>query len=706
MMIKRRRSILRAATALMTGIVAVDAGMAQAQEAAPAESVEQSLVLDAITVTARRREEKIQNAPVSVTVIPGSDLGKGRVDTMEDAAFRAPNVLFNGQGGPLSIRGVTSLGIAGGVDRQPAVGMFLDDVYLARPLGYPVILEDLERVEIVRGSQSTLYGKNTIGGAVNLLSREPGERTGGEISASLGTHLDSRIKAAFETPITGTDLAVRGVAAWSGNQGYIRNLPTQSRVSDTDVFFGRFVAAGAVGDNTRIKIIGDYTRDRGDGGLWYAPLPLASNKWADHDFKPENRVDSGGVSLRLDHDFSAARLTSITAFRSYHMKSFLDGDFTPTPYIVQGQKDTQRQFSQELRLSSPEGQEHFRWNTGVFYMRERFEGTQYFDLAAVPRDLMSRDAFKQTADTISVFGEASYFLTPKLEITAGARYTYDHKSTTSEISTPSGTYMFGMPGRVRDTVSFSNVSPEASLTYHFSDGNIVYGKISRGYKSGGISPYIEDDGSANRYDPELTTSYEVGAKATSSDGRFTLAASLFYIDWKDQQAVIYTTPFTRVYRNAAAATSKGFEVEATAELVRGVSLRAGYGYTDAAYDDFIDTVMDMDYTGNPLPFAPRHSATAGLLFRHEMANGLLLKAGLDYAFRSSYSFTSDNSYRQSATHLLDAHVGFEKDDWKATLWAKNLTDEHYLKNYFNYSGTPMGVAAPGRTVGVTVAREW
>ena len=702
----KRHAALRAATVLAaTGLVLIDAGSPAAQEQEAGGTTSGATVLEQIVVTARRREEKIQEAPVAVTAIPAEDLGKGRVDTMEDAAFRAPNVLFNGQGGPVSIRGVTSLGISGGVDRQPAVGMFLDDVYLARPMGYPFILEDLERVEVVRGSQATLYGKNTIGGAVNLISREPGDTAGGEFSATIGTDLDRRFKAAFETPIEGTDWAVRASAAWSGNRGYIENLVTGEDVSDTDLFSGRIVATGEVGDGTKIRIIGDYTRDRSDGGLWYAPLPLAFDHEATHDFEPENRVDSGGLSVRIDHEFETVRLTSITAFRGHEMSSYLDGDFTATPFIGQAQEETQRQFSQEIRLSSLDD-DVFRWSGGLFYMHEHFEGTQYFDLAAFPRDVWSRDVFEQSADTVSVFGEAGYFLTPQWELSAGGRYTYDRKSTTSEISSPSGSFMFGTPGRAEGDVSFSNVSPEAALTYHLSEGNIAYAKISRGYKSGGISPYIEADGTENRYDTETTTSYELGTKATSADRRLTLAASLFYIDWKDQQAVIYTTPFTRVYRNAAAATSKGLEIEATAQLTEEFGLRFGYGYTRAGYDDFVDTVMGAVYTGNDLPFAPRHSISAGLRFERELEAGAVLKAGLDYTFRSSYAFTADNGYRQEPTHLVDAHIGIEKDGWSASLWAKNLTDERYLKNYFSYSGTDMGVAAPGRTIGITLAKVW
>lgn len=703
MNIRRARPLL-ATSALTASALLLLVQPTHAQDAtSPAEPATQATVLQPITVTARRREEKIQDAPVAVTAIAAEDIAKGKVTTLEDAAFRSPNVLFNGQGGPLSIRGVTSLGISGGVDRQPAVGLFLDDVFLARPLGYPVLLEDLERLEVVRGSQATLYGKNTIGGAINLISKEPGNTASGEISTTIGTDLDRRVKAAYETPLGDSGFAVRGVASWSAANGYIDNLG--SDVSDTDSFNGRFVITGEIGDGTRLKVIADYTRNRDDGGLWYAPVAKAFDFKVAHDFETENSVDSGGVSVRLDHGFDGFDVTSITAMRGHEMSQYLDGDFTATPDYGQAQVETQRQFSQDLRFTS-NGAGPWRASGGLFYMHEKFDGTQYFDYANLDRDIWSRDVFEQSSDTWSAFGELGYFVTPELELSAGARYTYERKSTSSEISTPSGTYMFGYPGRAEGDVSFSNISPELSATYHLSEGNIVFGKISRGFKSGGISPYIEEDGSANAYDPETTTSYEIGTKATSDDGRFTMAASLYYIDWKDQQAVIYTSPFTRVYRNAAAATSKGFEIEGTAQITDALGVLAGYGYTRAVYDDFVDSVQGEVYSGNAMPFAPRHSFNAGLRWESELDNEIRLTAGLDYTFRSSYAFTANNAYRQGATHLFDAFVGVEKNGFSATLWAKNIGDERYLKNYFSYSGTDMGVAAPGRTVGITLAKKW
>jgi iron complex outermembrane receptor protein len=664
-----------------------------------------TIALDPVEVTARRREEQAQDAPVAVTVVPSEDIGRGKVDTLEDAAFRSLNTIFNAQGGPLAMRGVGSLGISAGVDRQPGVGLFLDDVFVARPFGYPTYLDDTERVELVRGSQSTLYGKNTIGGAVNLVQRNPGQRLGAMVEGSLGTGPGGRLRASFDAPIAGSELGVRGFASWTGQRGYITNENGGPKGGDADSFATRFVALGLAGTATTLKLSVDYQRNRDDGGLWYAPLSQAYNYRADHDFKPTSKLDIGGVTARVDHDFANVRLTSISALRGHEMTSFLDGDFTAMPMIGQGQTESQRQFSEDLRLSGTIGQ-RLRWTGGLFYMYERFDATQYFDLVSVPQDLWSRDAFNQTANTYSAFGELGYNLTEALELVGGLRYTYETKSTTSEISSPSGTFMFGMPGRASGRMSFNNWSPEIAANYRFAPGKLAFAKVSRGFKSGGISPYIEANNQPNKYEPELTTSYELGVKTAWLGDRLNLNGSLFYIDWKDQQAVIYTSPFTRVIRNAAAATSKGLELEAAMRVTEALTLTAGYGWLDAKYDDFVDTVMNQNYSGKQLPYAPRTSLSAGMRWRSKLTEGWHLVAGADYAYRSQYGFTPDNNYRQPQTNIVDARIGVEGDHWSASLWTKNLLDEKYLKQYFNYAGTDMGVLAQGRTVGVTVSARW
>jgi iron complex outermembrane receptor protein len=675
--------------------------------AAPAQQIldeQKAVTLEGIVITARRFEERLQDAPVAVTALGAQELRPDRSDTLEGATMRSPNLHFNAQGGPVSIRGITSLGISGGVDRQPAVGLFIDDVYLARPMGYPQLTWGLDRVEVVRGSQSLLYGKNTIGGAVNLVLPTPDGTRGGEVLAGAGGKGGRRASLSWQAPLS-QDFAIAASLAWSGSDGYIHNRADGRTVADGDAASARFVLAGTFANGTRVRLSADYGRDGSDGGLWYAPLGLADAFEADHDFVPKNQVTGGGIALRLDHDFGGMELASITGWRGHDMDYWLDGDFSAAPYLVQGQTERQRQFSQEFRLASG-GDMPLGWRAGLFYMREDFRGTQFYDYASLSRDLLSLTDFNQKTTTASAYGEITWKPSEIWEILAGARYTSERKSTTSEMASPSGSNMFGAPGRAQGRISYDDFSPELSVTRRLGPQSLAYAKLSRGFKSGGISPYIEADGSANRYDPEKTTTLELGWRTGAADGNWTLAATAFYTDWKDQQAVVYTSPVTRVYRNAAAATSKGVEIEAAARLDPEWRLTFGYGYTDARYDDFVDSVMGQDHSGNPMPFAPRHSISLGLDWVRDLADGRQLTAGLDYSFRSSHSFTPDNAFRQAAVHLLDMRIGIEAGGWSASFFARNLTDERYLRNYFDWGGTPYGVAAPGRTVGFLLGRRF
>jgi iron complex outermembrane receptor protein len=339
-------------------------------------------------------------------------------------------------------------------------------------------------------------------------------------------------------------------------------------------------------------------------------------------------------------------------------------------------------------------------------MHEWFEGDQFYDMAALPRSLWSATTFDQESDTVSVFAEGTYAITPTLDVIGGLRYSFDHKTATSETSSPSGTGFMGASGRVSARESYHGLSPELTLRYRPTESVLTFAKVGRGYKSGGISPFIDAGNTPNRYDPETTTSVEVGAKTSWFDDRLRVNGSLFYTDWREQQAVIQLTPTTRVIRNAASATSKGAELEASLLLMEGLTLGANYGFLHARYDEFTDSVLGRDYSGNALPYAPEHSAGLNLDWTHPLVDDLDLKGGLSYAYRSSYAFSPDNAYRQTPTHIVDARIGVEGNGWSVDLWAKNLSDERYLTQYFDFGGVDTGVAAEGRVLGLTVAAQW
>lgn len=652
--------------------------------------------LEPITVTARFKDENLLASPTATTALGAAALDDPKNATLIDLTNRAPNVSFNNHAGPIVIRGVTSQGLSGGVDRKPAVGLFLDGVYLARPLGYPSFTNDLERVEIVRGAQSTLYGKNTIGGAINLITTAPNDGAGNKARLRFGSDGLRGGEVSFDTDL-GDNFANRTTILAERSDGYLRNTTTNRKVHGVDRKFIRSTFTGQIGDMTEMALSFDYGRDDSDGGLWFTPVAKALKFETDHDFLPTHERTMGGISLRLEHEFDNFALTSITAYRGHEYDHALDGDLGSTNFLGQAQTEKQRQFSQELRVSSL-GDQAVDWRAGIYYLHEDFDAAQFYDMTSFARSLWSSGRFDQTAKTIAVYANADWEINESWELSAGARYTRETKDALTEITSRSGTGFFGALGSANGRNSYTDLSPEVALSWRPDDQTLAYGKISSGFKAGGLSPFLESNGTSNTYKPEKTLTAELGYKFLLNK-QFSLAATAFYTDWKDQQVVIYTGPTTRVYRNAASATSKGVELEAAWQASDAVRVSGYYGYTDAKYGTFVDPVLGADYSGNRLPYTPKHSFGLGLDWERPITSDIDMNIALDYSYRSDFAFNPDNAYIQDDVHLLDLSLAFKGDRVTTRFFAKNLTDERYLKNYFSFSGTDVGTAAAGRQLG-------
>ncbi|MBV1934714.1 MAG: TonB-dependent receptor [Parvibaculaceae bacterium] len=675
---------------------------------------EETIVLEKITISVRKRDETVQETPASVTVKEANDLGNGRINTLEDFAKASPNTIFNPQSGPVTIRGIGSVGVDGGLDRQLGVGIFVDEVYVGRVAGIPKYLDDLERIEVVRGSQSTLYGKNSIAGAINLVAKEPGDELAVSAGVSFGDLSYRRFTAAIDAPLADGDILTRSFLTYTKRDGYIANSTNNFDEADVDSIGGRFSAIGYLGNATAVKLTLDYEKNEDDGGIPYVPVAQALQYKSNLDFEPYAESWRGGATLKVEHDTGSADFTSISAFRAYHQDVALDGDFSSSPFLGQAEFSDQWQMSQELRLASSEAegapeQGELRWMIGGFFMHEDYEGAQQYDYAALSRSLWSSNYLEQTTDTYSVFGELGYYMTAQLELTGGLRYTYETKEGEASVTSPSGNFFFGAASVVSASPSFQNVSPEVSFAYQATPDVMTYGKVGMGFKAGGVSQFVDTGNTANEYDPETSINYELGAKTAWFDDTVNFNVAVFYVDWRDQQARVNIDPLLptlRAIRNAASSHSYGLEIEGSALLSQSLSATAAYGYQEAEYDDFKDAIAGVDYSGNDLPNAPKHSFSAGLKWNEDLSDNLQAFASSNYSFRSSYALDSEGAYRQAPTHIVDATVGLEWESWEASVWVKNLTDERYLKGYFRNSGMDFGIAAEKRTIGVSLKSHW
>ncbi|MEM6537355.1 MAG: TonB-dependent receptor [Pseudomonadota bacterium] len=673
-----------------------------AQSAAELErETEAQLTADTIIVTARRREEALKDVPLSVTVTPGDQLTTGRTNSLEDLAEATPNVVFNPQAGPITIRGVGSLGIDGGLERQLGVGIFLDEVYIRRPNSFPIFLDDLERAEIVRGSQSTLYGENTIGGAINLISRKPGDEFGGDLELSLGSLDYVRVRGGVDIPL-GEKLKTRGFITYTKRDGYIENSTTGVDQGTIDNLGGRFIAALDLGADTEATLILDYDRTDDDAGIPFSAIDLAFAGQSVNDFPSIREVERGGATLRIEHNFGEIELLSISGYRAYDYLAQLDGDFSAGAFLFQEQEEDQSQFSQELRLSSDTG-EAFSWRLGTYYLHEDFEGSQAFDFLGLPAGTESRNFLDQTADVFAVYGEALYQFTDRLEATAGLRYTRETRDGRAEITSASGSFFFGPEAVVSDKETFDEFLPEFSLSYRASPSTILYGRVARGFKAGGVSQFIDVNDTANVFEPETSWSYEIGSKSSTLDDRLQLNFALFYIDWKNQQARISITPTIRVVRNAAESSSYGGEAELIYRPTDALQFNLGYGYLEAEYDSFEVPFLGQDFSGIDQQYAPHHSLSAGYKWEQGIGADLTVFSSAAYNYRSSYRFDPAASFRQPETHILDAEIGIAYGNVALSVWGKNLVDEAFLKGFFDFGpGGLLGVAAEDRTWGATL----
>ena len=594
--------------------------------------------LDVIVVTARKRAEPLQDVPVSITALSGEDLERRNIESIANIAALAPNLNINTSsssisGAVVSIRGISDNNPTN-LANDPPVGLYLDGVYLGRSAGGIFDIVDLERIEVLRGPQGTLFGRNTTGGAVSLVSATPAATPGIQQKVSYGSfdEWSTRTRVDFGE-FADTGIALRMTYAHRERDGFVNNILVPDNQDpgaiNTDTAFG---ALHADWDSIRWDVRADYQYRKGVttasqlqgasplvvdyysrspmfGGRPFQQFTERQQDFA-HDFRGFATGELWGVSNNLEYDVSdAITLRSITGYRGLDVHEFGDlsgntglrglllnpatGAVTVgavTPFQSQNFSH-QRQFSQELQLLGSAGN-RVNYVAGVYYFREnvRQDNPQNFTFVirtpdGLPLGINQQRTVAYTGvnKSYAAFAQMNYtppILDDRLEVTVGGRYSED-KRKLDQADT-----VFGAPALNRQLNRTDNdFSYAVSALYEVTDAVNVYGQYTTGYKSGGFNPadLISDEG----YAPERVKNIEVGLKSELFDRRLRLNLAGFYTDYTDRQiAVLLTSPTggaANSTQNAGAATIKGIEVEAVAVPVEGLTLEATLGYIDPEY---------------------------------------------------------------------------------------------------------------------------
>ena len=711
---------------------------AWAQESAPAEATSNATTLDAITVTARKREETLQEIPVAVTAFTAEALDKLNVEDLSDLGGQVPNLTIYAARGASStvtayIRGVGQADPTWGAD--PGVGIYLDDVYIARPQGALLDVFDVSRIEVLRGPQGTLYGKNTIGGAIKYISRGLPQETEGYAQITVGNYNQLDAKAAIGGEIGGKDSGLRArVAVASMNRdGFGENTITHQPISDKEINAARFNLGAYAGDDFDVQFALDWIDDKSGmrGSKMLVPNPFApayppmdSRYDVRSGMRNINDVETKGASAtvnwRPNEDWA---VKYIIAKRESDTFGNIDFDTTPVKIAdVQGIYFDE-QVSNELQVNY-DGGGRARGVVGLYQFNGEAGGqirNNFFNL------LFGDTRGTVYTESIALYADWTFDLNDKWKLDVGARYTdEDKRAVVFNRSYADAT--FTRPTAVvadfDKTINLTNVSPKVSIDYQVNPDVMVYGLATRGFKSGGYNiraNAVAVPRSAEPFDDESVDSFEVGSKMAFLDQRLFLNVSLFHNKYKDIQLSVFTgidtngdgvdDQFFGDFTNAGRGTVNGAEVEYQWLPTQNWLVSGNLAWLDAKYDEFIDrgvNVADKQRFTN----APEFSGAMNVEYRTALSNGGNLSARMTYSYQSEVWPTTDLSpaIRQDGYGLVGAGVIWKVNDaWQFSLQGSNLADKEYRTTGYNLQtalGVTTGFYGPPRQYSLTVKYDF
>ena len=723
-----RNDVLKIA---VSGILALAAGSALA-DAEPGAGGAQ---LEELVVTARKVAENIQDTPVSITAFSAATIEKLGMTSVQDIALRTPGLNYANFGdvklSPTSLRGVVSG--SGSAGQDPAVGVYVDEVFIGQGADAPLDLYDIERVEVLRGPQGTLYGRNTIGGVMNLTTKRPSDEFEGSAEVTYGNYDHLRIAGLVSGPFVPGKLAGKLSAVYDDRDGTSDNVWLDKSVNDSHHWTTRGQLLFTPTDDVSLVVTGDYfkidqhplgyeTLNYNDGALLPQLLdlfdlprnedPYDRKVYADQ--QSEETLEAWSASAALKVKFGEAEFTSITAYRTHEYFSRTDTDRSPVRMAYDGDPEDVDTFSEEARVAWTTGQ--FDWLVGAYYFDRSASNFSFIEIGADLADLFGapeitglRVGSDATTDTTSVAGFASmtWRTTDRLEFTLGGRYTHEKRSIDYVQTDPLG--ILGGSFSVKAEDSWSKFTPNASARFKFTPDVMGYVTVSQGFKSGGYNDAL-GDANGIAYDPETVWNYEAGLKSEWMDRRLLANVALYHMEWDDIQINV-DNPNTPVFDpsiyNAGKAHSTGIELELRALATEQLTLGAALSVQQAEYDE--GTLSSGDAL-DKIPYAPEYSGDLNAEYRVPVGSGEISFIA-EMLLRGESYLTLDNQAdgRVDDYQLYNARVAYTSEDgrWGVTLWGKNLADETVKQRLFDLStqdlvGQKFIALNEPRTYGLTV----
>ena len=777
-------------------------------------------MLEEVIVTAQKRAQNLQDVPISVQAFTGQALADSGIKDMFDLQANAPGLTVdqnqNATTSNFSIRGIGTGGNNFGF--ESSVGLYVDGVYRSRQSSMINQLVDIQSVDILRGPQGTLFGRNTLSGAIQFTTVKPDHDGSGFGEVTVGNYGLLNLSGAVSISAIEDELAFRLTGFSSDRDGYVESIapsnPSSDEIIDRDRYGFRVQALWTPNEDLSIHVIADYAEldevccgstvlydnNRIDQRVGQ-PTPATANGLGSdsyfvskggtfisedrrydyvqaHSFNPQSTSEDSGLSAQIDWNIDDLTLTSITAYRSFDLTDHIDADFSDLDGLEDFSDAEQEQFSQELRLSYVG--ERLNYVVGANYFQQSLdsvtrlefgEDTEFFagvfsglfpasgvGGAVFPADGFAYDINEQDHKSWALFGQADYALTDTLTLTAGLRYSDEHKELSTqyfESGNEIGFTLSDFPAtqkrsNVDETIDDDQTTGTVKLSWFMTDDIMLYGSYTTGYKAGGTNTDRIDPAFDQSFDAETSTSYELGMKAEFPDQGLRLNIALYQADIEDQQVGSFDGGGFNV-QNAAAADTYGLEVDMLWQATESTTVNFAYSKTIADFDEFekgncwstttfrngipdpqarilnADGVTSRaavtdeekfapsfcDRTGGRLAVNPEDKFILGVRQEFNVSDSTLAYGMIEYSYVGDMFLNASNDplTKQDAYNTVNLRLGMTLEDYQTeiTLWGRNITDEEYLGTSFDavlQSGKQGAYIREPRTYGLTVNKKF
>lgn len=670
------------------------------------------ITLPTVTVTAQKEPADVQRLPISVTVVPIDWLALG--STISDAGLYSPNTFFS----EFTARKLTNPRFrgVGASPANPSVTTFLDGVPMLNANASNIELMDVQQVEFVRGPQSALFGRNTLGGLINVVSARPSLTAwSGQVAVPIGNYDARELRASASGPLSDR-LAVGFSFGHAQRDGFTENLVTGADLDYRTATSGKAQVMWTPTAEWEARVIFSAERARdGDyalsdlGGLRQNPRQTA------RDFEGRTNRDIVGTTVLARREGSRLTFSSTTGIVRWKTQDVTDLDYTPLPLFTRDNTEEDVQFTQEFRVASAHAAPirlandvSLAWQTGAFFFTQNYDqlAVNTFspfvlsEFIPVPVTQISPEAALDDLG-MSVYGQGTFTFKDRLDLIAGARVDHERKDALLQTSfTP----VIAPPGRVDAEESFSNISPQFAAAFRFAPGQALYGSAARGFKAGGFNPSAP--AGFQPYGQEFAWHLEGGLKSTTMNGRVRFNAAAFWIDWQDLQLNVPNplSPGEFYIANVGEARNKGVELELNARARPGVDLFGSFGYTHGRFGSGTQA-GGANVSGNEIPNTPDYTATFGAHLSRAITSAATLYGQAELAFYGAFHYDEANLASQDAYSLANFRAGVRGRYLFGEGWIRNAFDTTYVPVALPYPGLApsgfIGESGRPRTFGIT-----